>query len=189
MNNRTQRRYNATRTIAATLFLVASVIAGTANAITVTLDNAHQTVVRPDTGTTRVDFTGHITIDDDYLCCGSIQDALYDASGVFFGFPTATGLLDGVLFYFDISDRSPLGLFAFNNTRTDPVGYTFYDCPPTIGICSGATVTYSLNVVAASVPEPATLGLVSIGFLGFVVARRASRVSDAMKYWRHVESA
>ena len=63
-------------------------------------------------------------------------------------------------------------MYAVNFTLSDPVSITFFECPIGGGLCAGATLTYSVNVVA---PEPATVSLLSLGLAAFAIRRFARR--------------
>ena len=71
------------RAIAAGLIIVASALIAPrpAHAIVVTLDDNDLTVVRPLTGTTQVDFTGHITVTDGYELSVASLSPVFNASG------------------------------------------------------------------------------------------------------------
>jgi hypothetical protein len=185
VSNSNQRQSDFLRAIVATAVFVAGVASGTAHAIAITLDNPDQTVVRPTSGVTTVDFTGHISIDDGFDGPGYIAYSAMTATGDFLQFPLPllTFNTDGILFSLQVAATDALGLYNLN-FFSSPLFLQIYECPRVSGECPGAAVNYSLNVVAAAVPEPATFGLLAIGCVGFVFVRRISRINQALKYWR-----
>jgi hypothetical protein len=80
--------------------------------------------------------------------------------------------LSGVLFAVTVAATDTLGLYAFDFSLVNPASVTFFECPIGGGLCNGATVNYSVNVVAQTVPEPATLTLFGLTLGGLAVARR-----------------
>jgi hypothetical protein len=159
--------------------------ASPARALLMTLDQPDQTIVRPTTGTTAVNFTGHITADAGYDCCGGIIDALYTAtlnSLAQSPFPTdppsVSGAFDGVIFSLTVSATDTLGLYAYTSLGS-PVSYSIYECPSAGGgACPGSTVAYSLDVVSW-VPEPGALSIFATAPLAILLVRRLDRASRA----------
>ena len=165
------------RSLVATVFVLTGAILtpSTASAIVVTLDDYSLTAVRPLTGTTQADFTGTITVTDGFELELVSESSLWQASGDIIDswFPNLTFALSGVLFSVTVSATDTLGLYAFDSTLTSPAWITFFECPVGGGSCPGATVEYSVEVVApAAVPEPGTLLLVGGGLLGLTRMRR-----------------
>jgi hypothetical protein len=74
-------------------------------------------------------------------------------------------------------DATDLGLYAFDSSLLSPAYFSMSECPIGGGVCTNATVNYSVNVVksATSVPEPASLALFGVGLLGVAFTTRRSR--------------
>jgi len=179
VSNRNLRQSEFFRPIFAAVIFVASFGCGTAQAISITLDNPERTVVRPEFGTTRVEFTGQVTTDDGFDLSTFSFSGPVTASGQTLHqiLPIPTLATSGLLFYFDVAATDVLGFYEFDGFAFPdlliPVAMIVYECPHAGGgICPRASADYSLNVVATQVPEPETLGLLAIGFLGFIFAPR-----------------
>ena len=165
------------------LFVLAGtlIVPATSNAILVTVDNLNQTVARPATGTTDVEFTGHITVTPEFEYISASATSLWTAAGDLIEGATAipTFLLDGVIFRVTVGADDALGLYAFDISRTNPAFISFGECPIPGGSCNSFRVNYSINLVdAVPVPEPATLTLLGLGLLAVCgVARRRRRTA------------
>lgn len=174
------------RTIAAGLIIVASALIAPrpAHAIVVTLDDNDLTVVRPLTGTTQVDFIGHITVTDGYELSVASLSPVFNASGDALAlslFPSLSFNQNGVLFSLFVSATDALGTYAFFQPSTVLASITWFECPVGGGFCnSSGAINYSLDVVARAVPEPATLGLFALGLVGLMgFRRRQTRRAEA----------
>ena len=152
--------------------------AGTAQAITFTLDDVLPTVERPLVGFVDVPFTGTVTIDTGYEFSGITAHVLYRAPGTgaeVLENPFANGPfnLTGVLFTVRVTSTDELGIYNLRNGGGGPALITYSECLIGGGICQNASSEYGVNVVAPRVPEPATFALLLIG--GGVVAWRRRR--------------
>ena len=159
---------------------IVALVSNNANAIVVTLDDNSLTVVRPFSGTTVVDFIGQITISPGYQRQFVVASSLWTAGGATSGdmidsvFPTFPSLsnLSGTLFSVTVSALDGLGLYAFAFDGA-PASVIFDECPIGIGgTCNNFTVNYSLDVVEATVPEPASGALLALGLFGLGFFRR-----------------
>ena len=168
--------------VATSIVAAAAVLApGTANAFIVTLDNPALSVVRPVSGSVSVDFTGHVgPFTDGYELSSVVESVLTNASGtpIESRFPrlrreNGSFATDGVLFSVLVSSTDVLGLYAYDYTGVNLDYLSYFECPITGGLCNGATVSYSVNVLdaAPAVSEPAPLALLGLGLLGLAVAR------------------
>ena len=154
-----------------------------AHAIVVTLDDPSPTVVRPATGFTEVNFTGHIDISDGFEP-GSIQASTLvneigdqlDGQFPMPRFDTGRFNVAGVLFSVLVG-ANDLGLYRFITLASrDPVFIRYFECPvgSTTG-CNSSTVNYSLNVVdRIAAPEPLSVALFAVGLLGLCWSVRSS---------------
>lgn len=147
-----------------------------AEAIIVTLDDSSLTVVRPLTGTTRVDFTGNITLTDGFDLSLASLTPLFNESGNSLAasfFPDVPFNLSGVLFSMVVSATDALGHYAYWVPPTSAASIAWFECPVGGGFCnSSGNLNYSVDVVAAAVPEPSTLALFGIGGLALYTFRR-----------------
>jgi hypothetical protein len=137
--------------------------AGTARAITLTLDDALPTVVRPDVGFVDIDFTGTISLTPGFELISSTISHLYKADGDSLNSPVlnVTFALTGVLFTMRVSSTDAPGLYNLRSDLLTPARVLFGECQIGGGACNNAASNYGVNVVAA--PEPATTALVALG--------------------------
>lgn len=152
---------------------VFALAAGTAHAITFTLDDYAKIVERPATGFVDVAYTGSVTLTDGFELLGSSASSLWTAGGELADgvFPHATFALTGTMFTFRVFDTDALGHYAYGADLTSPARLTLSECPIGGGFCNNATVEYSLDIVEKAVPEPASLALLGAG-LGLAAVRR-----------------
>jgi len=167
-----------------TALLVATstlMMVGNANAIAISVDNTALTVVRPTSGTTQVNFTGHITISDGFEITSATSSSLWTAGGTLISsvFPDPTFNLDGILWSVTVSATDALGLYAFDSSLSSPAFILFSECPIGGGFCnSTGRINYSVNIVdSLPVPEPTPVILLGLGLLslGIMHSRRRSR--------------
>jgi hypothetical protein len=155
-----------------------------AQAIMITLDDPAPTVIRPTTGFTEVNFTGHIDLSDGYEP-GSIQastlvNTLGDQLDSMFPMPRFDAgqfNVAGILFSVLVSAEDALGLYRFVDLASmSPVFIRYFECP--VGSttdCNSSTVNYSLNIVdGVNIPEPLSLALLAVGLLALCRAVRSS---------------
>jgi PEP-CTERM motif len=166
------------RALAAALIIATGVLIAPqpAHAIIVTLDDDTLSVVRPTSGTTRVDFTGNIDLTPGFEVSAVALSQLVNETGTSLAlsaFPHFTFNATGVLFSLTVSATDALGTYAFYENPHRAATLTFYECPVGGGNCYGsALVHYSLQVLANAVPEPATLVLFGVGLLAVAAVRR-----------------
>lgn len=157
-----------------TLLLVFGIGIGNAQAIIVTLDNAHQTVVRPQSGTTTVSFLA--TISD-------IGDGFsFTLFGLKFPFNSNSNMLNNAFFNADFDLGT--GSFGFNVTDLTELGLYNLDgdgnlaavsasaCPVTGGTCVSTSTPFSVTVVGSAVPEPTSLLLFGLALFGLLLSGR-----------------
>lgn len=174
------------RTLSAALIVLAGALitARPAHAIIVTLDDNNLTVARPGTGTTQVDFRGHITLTDGFELALASESPVYNEHGDALAltlFPNLTFNRDGALFSLIVSATDALGTYQWFAPGAELASLTYFECPFGGGLCNGSgQIHYALNVVER-VPEPATLGLIAVGLVGFAVTLRRRRTVTAQR--------
>lgn len=153
---------------------IVGLVSNNAHAIFVTLDDNSLTVTRPLSGTTVVDFIGQVTLSTGYEAQGGVLSSLWTAGGdmIDSSFPNFTHNLSGVLFSVTVSAVDGLGLYAFDSTLSSPAFVNFAECQIGGGSCNNFGVNYSLDVIEATVPEPASVALMALGLVGLGFYRR-----------------
>ncbi|HEY7643128.1 MAG TPA: hypothetical protein VH814_25595 [Steroidobacteraceae bacterium] len=173
------------RTIAAVLTVAVSglLTVEPAHAITVTLDDSDLTVVRPLTGTKRVDFIGHMTITDGFGLALASESPVFNETGNSLAlslFPALTFNQDGILFSLYVSATDVLGTYAWFDPLVTPASITWFECPIGGGLCNGTgQIHYSLNVIAKAVGEPAMIAPFGLSLGGLLATWRRKRKVNA----------
>jgi PEP-CTERM motif-containing protein len=81
--------------------------------------------------------------------------------------------MDGVLFSLIVSATDALGTYQFFTPGSNLASITWFECPIGGGLCNGSgPINYSLNVIDAAVPEPATVTLIALGLGVFALIGR-----------------
>ena len=151
-----------------------TLLPGAANAVTIALDHPAQSVVRPDTGSIQVDFTGHIGLTAGYELLYVKVDFAEDDAGDHLSLPSVNSgpfgwATDGVLFSETVRSTNAPGLYG-------PVVIEYGECAD--DTCIYAETTYSVEVTSP-VDEAETIALMGLGLLGLAGARRKASAPRA----------
>jgi hypothetical protein len=184
------RRGAIRRTLACCVLALAAIVGSTVQAVPITLsfDNANQSVAAPSNGSTIVTISGTIVIDPAYHIVGTayfsptnfahtlsltinttIAFNLWDAAGV--------GTYTGAIFEITVAAGTPPDFYGYeinaNNLATLGIGVQ----PIVGGASAGASQAYSVTVTNGNgntVPENGrTVLLLGVSVAGMVFARRA----------------
>jgi hypothetical protein len=133
--------------------------------ITLSLDNPNQTVARPSSGTTIVDFAGTVIVDPNFRFDLIDFDVPFNASGdslnpgdwepaflTFFNSPDG-GTYTGSIFHVTVSATNPPGLYQFNVVPQFPSELFLRVIPLEGGETVSARETISVLVTGVGVPD------------------------------------
>lgn len=164
------------RRLVPVFLFVFALAAGTAHAMTFTLDDYAKTVVQPSSGFIDVDFTGTITIDQGFEHAGFSAFSLWTASGDMLGdgspmFPFPYNLT-GTIFTWRVYSTDAPGHYAYRSDLVTLGRISASECQIAGSACGSVPVNYSIDVVAGQAPEPASVALVGAALAGFAMRRR-----------------